>query len=118
MKATTSHGVWGGKQSNHIKAFVRVGPLMSVAAVVQELGCEPGPIFDSAGLKPAQFTDPDFEVPYIHAGRLPGELRSSYRLPALWLAGGSTCRAFLPGCSRLHAPQCPGCRQRTAQSRE
>lgn len=70
MKATTNHGAQAGKQSNHIKAFVRVGPLMGIPAVLQELGHEPGPVFDSAGLEPTQFTDPDFEIRYIDAGRL------------------------------------------------
>jgi hypothetical protein len=70
MKATTNHRALTGNHSNHLTAFVRVGPLMSIPAVLQELGHEPGPIFDTAGLKPAQFTDPDFEIPYIDAGRL------------------------------------------------
>lgn len=70
MKAITNHRVRAGKQSNHNKAFVRVGPLMSIVAILLELGHEPGPVFDSAGLKPTQFEDPDFEIPYIDAGRL------------------------------------------------
>jgi AraC-like DNA-binding protein len=73
VKATTSHKVLAGTTGNHGKqlaAFVRVGPLMGIPAVLQELGHEPGPILDRAGLKPVQFTDPDFEIPYIDAGRL------------------------------------------------
>jgi AraC-like DNA-binding protein len=70
MKTTTNHRAVAGNHSNHLTAFVRVGPLMSIPEVLQELGHEPGPIFDTAGLNPAQFTDPDFEIPYIDAGRL------------------------------------------------
>jgi len=70
MKATTNHRAQARNHGNHITAFVRVGPLMSIPAVLQELGHEPGPIFDFAGLKPAQFSDPDFEIPYLDAGRL------------------------------------------------
>jgi AraC-like DNA-binding protein len=70
MKATTNHRALAGNHTNPLTAFVRVGPLMGIPAVLQELGHEPGPIFDTAGVKPAQFTDPDFEIPYIDAGRL------------------------------------------------
>jgi AraC-like DNA-binding protein len=70
MKTTTSHMAQAGTKANHSNAFVRVGPLMSIPGVLQQLGHEPGPILDTAGLKPAQFTDPDFEIPYIDAGRL------------------------------------------------
>lgn len=70
MKATKNHRKRAGNHGNHTMTFVRVGPLMSIAAVLQGLGHEPGPVFDSAGLKPAQFTDPDFEIPYLDAGRL------------------------------------------------
>jgi len=73
VKATTNHRALAGtagNHTNHLTAFVRIGPLMSIPAVLQELGHEPGPIFDSTGLKPVQFTDPDFEIPYIDAGRL------------------------------------------------
>ncbi len=49
---------------------VRVGPLMSVPAVLRELGRDPEPIFASAGLKPAQFADADTEISYVAAGRL------------------------------------------------
>ena len=70
MKTTISHTARAGNHSNHSNAFVRVGPLMGIPAVLQELGHEPGPVFESAGLKPVRFTDPDFEIPYIDASRL------------------------------------------------
>jgi AraC-like DNA-binding protein len=70
MKATTNHRALAGNHTNHLTAFVRVGPLMGIPAVLQELGHEPGPVFESAGLKPARFMEPDFEIPYIDAGRL------------------------------------------------
>jgi AraC-like DNA-binding protein len=59
-----------GKQSSHTSALVRVGPLMSIPAVLQALGHEPGPVLASTGFQPAQFTDPDTEIPYIAASRL------------------------------------------------
>jgi AraC-like DNA-binding protein len=49
---------------------VRVGPLMGVPRVLRELGRDPKPIFDSAGLKLAQFADADTEISYIAAGKL------------------------------------------------
>lgn len=49
---------------------VRVGPLMSIPAVLRQLGCKPGPVFASAGLQTAQFEDADNEIPYTAAGRL------------------------------------------------
>jgi AraC-like DNA-binding protein len=52
------------------QGVVRVGPLMGVPAVLCELGQEPGPIFDSAGLQPAQFADADHEISYVAASRL------------------------------------------------
>jgi len=70
MKATTNRRKRAGNHNNHTKAFVRVGPLMSIGTVLQKLGHEPGPVFESAGLAPAHFADPDFEIPYMDASRL------------------------------------------------
>jgi AraC-like DNA-binding protein len=56
-------------ESRH-DAVVRVGPLMGLSVVLQELGHEPGPIFDSVGFKPAQFADPDTEISYVAGSRL------------------------------------------------
>jgi len=59
-----------GNLNNHTCALVRVGPLMSIPAVLQNLGHDPEPVLAGAGFNPAQFTDPDIEVPYIEASRL------------------------------------------------
>jgi len=53
-----------------VQAIVRVGPLMSIPAILREHGCEPEPILDSLGFKPSQFENPDFELPYIPTSRL------------------------------------------------
>ncbi len=53
-----------------VDATVRVGPLMGVPAVLRELGREPEPVFDSAGLGLAQFADADTEISYLAASRL------------------------------------------------
>lgn len=55
---------------NRVHAVVRVGPLTGVPAVLRELGHDPKPIFDSAGLELAQFADSDTEISYLAASRL------------------------------------------------
>jgi len=70
VKDTVHRRTRGGNQRNHTGALVRVGPLMSIPAVLQDLGHNPDPVLADAGFKPAQFTDPDIEVPYLAAGRL------------------------------------------------
>ena len=49
---------------------VRVGPLFGIVTVARELGVNPDEIFKQFGLSAVQFEDPDFEIPYITAGRL------------------------------------------------
>lgn len=51
-------------------AFLRVGPLMNLPQLVEELGCNPAPVFASLGFDFTQFADPDFEIPFIPASRL------------------------------------------------
>jgi AraC-like DNA-binding protein len=51
-------------------ASVRLGPLMTVPAVLREFNCEPEPILDAAGLTLAQFENPDDTVPYVVASQL------------------------------------------------
>ena len=53
-----------------LDGVVRVGPLMSIPAVVQELGVDPEPLFESYGLDPDRFDDPDLRIPYLAASRL------------------------------------------------
>ena len=50
--------------------FLRVGPLMNLPELVQNLGCDPAPVFASLGFDCSQFADPDFEVPFVLASRL------------------------------------------------
>jgi len=43
---------------------------MNLSALVRNLGCDPDPIFTSAGFDTAQFTDPDFEIPFVQGSKL------------------------------------------------
>ena len=52
------------------EAIVRVGPLASIPGVLRELDCDPEPVFDSVGLKLADFSDPDTEISYLTGSRL------------------------------------------------
>lgn len=56
--------------SAQVQAVVRVGPLMSIPALLEEHGCEAEPFLNSLGFKLSHFEDPDFELPYIHTSRL------------------------------------------------
>jgi AraC-like DNA-binding protein len=53
-----------------VDGVVRIGPLMSIPAVLAEFGCEPGPVLDSVGLKPIQFEDPDVKILYVTGSKL------------------------------------------------
>jgi AraC-like DNA-binding protein len=53
-----------------LNGVVRVGPLMSIPAVVQELGVDPEPLFEGLGFDLDRFDDPDRRVPYLAASRL------------------------------------------------
>jgi len=52
------------------QAIVRAGPLMGLITILREYGIEPEPILDGFGLKPSQFKNPDFELPFIPTSRL------------------------------------------------
>ncbi len=43
---------------------------MNLPELVQELGCDPAPVFASLGFDCSQFADPDLEVPFVRASRL------------------------------------------------
>ena len=49
---------------------VRIGPLVSIPAILRSLGCEPEPIITRSGFKLEQFADPDVRIPYITASKL------------------------------------------------
>jgi len=60
------------QRAGHVRldGVVRVGPLMSIPAVVQALGVDPEPLFERHGLDLDRFDDPDHRVPYLAASRL------------------------------------------------
>lgn len=58
------------QQGAPAEGFFRVGPLMELPALVRDLGCDPDPIFDSAGFNLAQFLDPSVEIPGVPGSRL------------------------------------------------
>jgi len=49
---------------------VRVGPYMTVPALLQERGIDPAPLLAEFGLEPAHFLDPENTIPFSKAGRL------------------------------------------------
>ncbi|MEA3411505.1 MAG: AraC family transcriptional regulator [Pseudomonadota bacterium] len=49
---------------------VRVSPLKSIPAILREHGCDPEIVFSQAGFDPAQFEDPDNEIPFVAGSRL------------------------------------------------
>lgn len=55
---------------SHYSGIVRVGPLMGIAPILHDLGYDPGPIFESVGLKLEQFSDPDTTISFLDASRL------------------------------------------------
>jgi len=60
-------------RENHrasLNGSVRVGPLLGIPTVVRELGHDPESILADADLSPAEFSDPDNEIPYLIADRL------------------------------------------------
>jgi AraC-like DNA-binding protein len=59
-----------GDRHNPVGAFVRIGPLLGIPAILQELGHDPGPVLKDAGFQAALFTDPDTEISYVAASRL------------------------------------------------
>jgi AraC-like DNA-binding protein len=50
--------------------MVRVGPYMTVPALLQERGIDPVPLLAEFGLEPAHFLDPENTIPFSEAGRL------------------------------------------------
>ena len=49
---------------------VRVGPLVNLAALVRDLGCEPEPIFGAAGVSLESYRDPDHKMSFLVSDRL------------------------------------------------
>lgn len=70
MQKPAGPGMAAGGQQLLEERIVRVGPLMGLPALVRELGRDPGPIFAAVGFSPAQFADPDEEIPFVPASRL------------------------------------------------
>jgi AraC-like DNA-binding protein len=55
---------------SRVNGIVRVGPLMGIPPTLHELGYDPRPIFESAGFKLEQFSDPDITISFVDASRL------------------------------------------------
>jgi AraC-like DNA-binding protein len=53
-----------------LDGVVRVGPLMAIPAVLEALGVDPEPLFESVGFDLDRFDDPELRVPYLAASRL------------------------------------------------
>lgn len=51
-------------------ACFRVGPLVSLPAVLRSLGCDATPVLERAGFNLEQFADPDYRIPFIAGSKL------------------------------------------------
>ncbi len=67
---TNSRQVPPSHRQGRFENTVRVGPLMSIPAILLEFGCRQESVFEQSGLDPAQFGEPDNEVPFVSASRL------------------------------------------------
>lgn len=67
---TKPHQSPEAKQAIQDEAFVRVGPLMTVPAILREFDCSPEQILGEEGFNLAQFEDPDTEIPFIAGSRM------------------------------------------------
>jgi AraC-like DNA-binding protein len=86
---------------------VRVGPLIGIVAVMRELGVDPEKILEPFGFTTAQVEDPDFEIPYVTAGRLLSRCAKATRCPQFGLLVGIRARPStlgIPGFLLLSAP--------------
>jgi len=70
VQKSVRSGMPGLRQHALTDEIVRVGPLMGLPALVRDLGCDPDPIFASAGFNLAQFEDPDNTIPFVPGSRL------------------------------------------------
>lgn len=50
--------------------FLRTGPFVNIASILNSLGCDPEPVFSGAGFKLEQFDDPDRRLPYLQFTQL------------------------------------------------
>jgi AraC-like DNA-binding protein len=57
-------------QADPTDAFVRVGPLMSVPALLRQFDCSPERILGDAGLKLEQFEDPDTKISFLAGSKM------------------------------------------------
>ncbi|MEA3278695.1 MAG: AraC family transcriptional regulator [Pseudomonadota bacterium] len=70
VRRTAKPSVTPRRRQAPAEGVVRVGPLMGLPALLRDLGCDPDPLFASAGFNPAQFTDPNVEIPFIPGSKL------------------------------------------------
>jgi AraC-like DNA-binding protein len=94
-------------RSSKDEGSVRVGPLSGIVPVTRELGVNPDEIFEHFGFTPTQFDDPDFEIPYVTAGRLLARCAKATRCPQFGLLVGIRARPStlgIPGFLLLNAP--------------
>lgn len=56
--------------TRYTQPSVRVGPLICIPEILEELGTDPAPIFGELGFDLSHFADPDNEIPYIRGSKL------------------------------------------------
>jgi AraC-like DNA-binding protein len=54
----------------YVVAMVRVGPWMSLPAVLRDFGVDPGEVLAEFGVAPEAFSDPENSLPFVTVGRL------------------------------------------------
>ena len=70
MQETSFNRTPSRRRLDKRESTLRVGPLSGIVTLTRELGVIPDAILESFGLRTVQFDDPDFEIPYVTAGRL------------------------------------------------
>jgi len=89
------------------ESTVRIGPLLGIVTVTRELGVDPDVIFEHFSFTTAQIEDPDFEIPYVTAGRLLAHCAQAAQCPHFGLlVGMRACPSTLgiPGFLLINAP--------------
>jgi AraC-like DNA-binding protein len=76
-----------------IDGVVRLGPLMSLPALLREFGCDPDPLMKGIGIGPNQFEDPDARVSYVAAAEMLVRCAEATRCEHLGLLVGQRASA-------------------------
>ena len=107
MQDARHRGVRTGHRVGSSQSAVRVGPLYGIVTVTRELGVNPDEILDPFGLSAVQFDDPDFEIPYVIAGRLLARCAKATQCPHFGLLAGISAHPSSLGLPGFLLPNSP-----------